>query len=398
MHFSPSPSPNPSASIAAATSTTSAVVSTAVGVALAVILFVACFLRRWLHYRRPAPKPGSDVADAAASPVAAVTVAVASPLALSRIESLDRDTTLISWSELVPDLDAPPLFGGFGVVLRATWHGGTAVAVKLPMVSVKYGGLPPTIAALLVNEARGLTRAQHHGANEFVVRLHGVAHGSIESPAWDAVLQRARDLAIAKETGGSTEDGARLDLSSSMPALLVPLQPSRRRLEALVMSWEEGGSLSESLYPKDLRAPWPSSAFDRLRIGTELAVGLWHLHDVGLVHGDLKSDNVLLDDDGHVRLADFGLAQSRAAVSNESHLSTVQMTEEKRGTWVYMVRACATLLLRPRPFWRSHSSLYFFPLGRPPRCSEASALCVRTAALPGRPAPTRPSRTAPAAP
>ena len=176
-----------------------------------------------------------------------------------------------------------------------------------------------------------MIRAQHHGANEFVVRLHGLAHGRIESPAWDAVLMRARELVISRESGGSSEDSA-----EPLPALVFPPQPSGRQLDALVMSWEDGGSLSASLYPTSLRAPWPSSALDRLRIGTELAVGLSHLHEVGLVHGDLKPDNVLLNKDGHVRLADFGLAQLRNAASSESRLSTVQMTEEKRGTWVYM--------------------------------------------------------------
>ncbi|KAF7378045.1 Protein kinase domain-containing protein [Mycena sanguinolenta] len=40
----------------------------------------------------------------------------------------------------------------------------------------------------------------------------------------------------------------------------------------------------------------------------EIAVGLQYLHSQNVVHGDLRGANILLDDEGHIRLADFGLA------------------------------------------------------------------------------------------
>ena len=39
-----------------------------------------------------------------------------------------------------------------------------------------------------------------------------------------------------------------------------------------------------------------------------MADGLECLHDLGIVHGDLRGTNVLIDDNWHVRLTDFGLA------------------------------------------------------------------------------------------
>ncbi|KAJ7083620.1 kinase-like domain-containing protein [Mycena belliarum] len=39
----------------------------------------------------------------------------------------------------------------------------------------------------------------------------------------------------------------------------------------------------------------------------EIAVGLQYLHSENIIHGDLRGANILLDDQGHVRLADFGL-------------------------------------------------------------------------------------------
>ena len=37
----------------------------------------------------------------------------------------------------------------------------------------------------------------------------------------------------------------------------------------------------------------------------ELACSLRYIHKQGIVHRDLKPDNVLLDSEGHVHLADF---------------------------------------------------------------------------------------------
>jgi serine/threonine protein kinase len=47
---------------------------------------------------------------------------------------------------------------------------------------------------------------------------------------------------------------------------------------------------------------------DAPRLITEICAGLAHLHGAGWVHGDLKPGNVLIMEDGSVRLADFGLA------------------------------------------------------------------------------------------
>ncbi|EUC57482.1 kinase domain protein, partial [Rhizoctonia solani AG-3 Rhs1AP] len=48
--------------------------------------------------------------------------------------------------------------------------------------------------------------------------------------------------------------------------------------------------------------------FDRFQPSLELASAVAYLHDVGIVHGDIKSDNVIISDDGHVQLGDFGSA------------------------------------------------------------------------------------------
>ncbi|HJL03720.1 MAG TPA: serine/threonine-protein kinase [Polyangiaceae bacterium LLY-WYZ-15_(1-7)] len=86
----------------------------------------------------------------------------------------------------------------------------------------------------------------------------------------------------------------------------------------------------------------------------EAGEGLAVAHEAGLVHRDFKPANVLVDDDGHARVGDFGLArpleerdaEAMATQLVESDISLeLTRTEDLVGTPGYM----APELLRPQP-------------------------------------------------
>ncbi|KLO08684.1 kinase-like protein [Schizopora paradoxa] len=56
-----------------------------------------------------------------------------------------------------------------------------------------------------------------------------------------------------------------------------------------------------------------SVALDILEMARGIAAGLLHLHQKGVIHSDLKCDNVFVSDEGHPLLADFGISRVMSA-------------------------------------------------------------------------------------
>lgn len=100
--------------------------------------------------------------------------------------------------------------------------------------------------------------------------------------------------------------------------------------KCLVMEYMPKGSLFSVLHDKRQILDWNV----RIRIAVDMVSGLAFLHSKAILHRDIKSLNVLLDEQGKARLTDFGLSK----VKNETKSLTknAQKSKELVGTlpWI----------------------------------------------------------------
>ena len=146
---------------------------------------------------------------------------------------------------------------------------------------------------------------------------------------------------------------------------------------AIVMECLQGGSLAEFIQDKEITI----GGFLRLRICLEITSGLAYLHNLEpkrMVHGDLKPENVLLIDDLHCKIADFG----SSVVSSYTGKTTVPgYTPQKLGftpiyaapellsnptakkhpaldTYSFSIIVCVVLKREAPVAWKNVESLY----------------------------------------
>jgi serine/threonine protein kinase len=79
----------------------------------------------------------------------------------------------------------------------------------------------------------------------------------------------------------------------------------------IAMELVEGRPLSEQIPPLGL----PTETL--LRYSRQIASGLAHAHDRGVVHGDLKSANIVIGREGDAKILDFGLARRAEVEAQE---------------------------------------------------------------------------------
>jgi serine/threonine protein kinase len=96
------------------------------------------------------------------------------------------------------------------------------------------------------------------------------------------------------------------------------------RAPYLVMEYVEGQSLGQLLSAENRRLPLSTT----LQLAQEVAEALHYAHAQGVVHRDIKPSNILVTADGHVKIADFGIAK----------LNQTQLTQHGRvlGSPAYM--------------------------------------------------------------
>ena len=158
--------------------------------------------------------------------------------------------------------------------------------------------------------------------------LHHIADGGMGSvyAATDERLDRqvalkvmrsdlARDASFVERFRREARSAARL----SHPNVVgVYDQGQDEDLVFLAMEYVDGQTLRSLLAQQGALAPR-----DALRLSRQVLAALGAAHQAGLVHRDVKPENVLLDARGEVKVADFGLARAVTAVTTTTVGATV---------------------------------------------------------------------------
>jgi serine/threonine protein kinase len=93
---------------------------------------------------------------------------------------------------------------------------------------------------------------------------------------------------------------------------------ANQTLSYIIAEFVEGHTLADII---DTRGPL--SEPDALAIARQIALGLADIHNHGIVHRDVKSQNIMITPDSQAKLIDFGIAkgQNHATLTDPSHFA-----------------------------------------------------------------------------
>ncbi|XP_068318678.1 probably inactive leucine-rich repeat receptor-like protein kinase IMK2 [Pyrus communis] len=178
--------------------------------------------------------------------------------------------------------------------------------------------------------------------------------------AYKATLEEGNEVAVKRLREKTTKGQKEFETEAAAigkirhPNLLALrayyLGPKGEKL--LVFDYMSKGSLASFLHARgpDTIIDWPT----RMNIAIGITRGLCYLHnDENIVHGNLTSSNILLDEQTNAHIADFGLSRLMTAAANTTVIATAgtlgynapELSKSKKATTKTDVYSLGVLIL-----------------------------------------------------
>jgi serine/threonine-protein kinase len=143
----------------------------------------------------------------------------------------------------------------------------------------------------------------------------GAGGMAIVYKATDSLLGRTVAVKILREQFASDEGfvqrfrrEAQSAASISHPNIVSVYDVGREDADFIVMEYVEGQTLKK--YIRD-KAPFPVKV--AAEVARQVAEALAHAHSGGIIHRDIKPQNIIITADGRVKVTDFGIAHAVSA-------------------------------------------------------------------------------------
>jgi serine/threonine-protein kinase len=165
-----------------------------------------------------------------------------------------------------------------------------------------------------------------------IQEIIGVGGMSVVYKAYDNVDDRVVAVKILKEEFMSNDEFIRRFKNESKAIALLS-HPNivkvydvsfGEKLQYIVMEYVDGITLKEYIQ-KQGAITWNDALF----FTTQILRALQHAHDKGIVHRDIKPQNIILLSNGNIKVADFGIARF-------SHSNTKTLTDQAIGSVHYI--------------------------------------------------------------
>ena len=222
--------------------------------------------------------------------------------------------------------------GSFGTVYRAVYSkmNDVDVVVKVLKTSGSSTKDDENLFKMAFQECRLMKEAECQMIyQDSIVKVYGIADGELPGPIAASINVQSAIGIVMRYEGGGALSRRLYPRNGNNPGSRSDSQNSTSRPNSMIRHPATPRGSGDYYMPMDLT--------ERIRIIMGIARCLLAIHSVGIVHGDIKPDNILLSSDNppEVRLADFGLARMNVDEGNAIGASSLHHTKVTKGTMLY---------------------------------------------------------------